>query len=153
MAKTELGTKQLCPECETKFYDLGRRPAVCPKCSHSFEPDEEEAASLREKVKAKAPVPVPGDDDEAEEADASAASGEDEEEETVAELGTESEDVIVTDVNDDEDDGGKTVPAGFTEQGVEDDEVLADDEDEFDIDVEADLDAAGDLPADEDDEK
>lgn len=39
MAKPELGTKRECPECAVKYYDLGRIPCVCPKCSASFEPD------------------------------------------------------------------------------------------------------------------
>ena len=40
MASPELGSKQLCPNCQAKFYDLGRRPAVCPKCSTAFDPEE-----------------------------------------------------------------------------------------------------------------
>jgi uncharacterized protein (TIGR02300 family) len=35
-----LGSKQVCPNCQAKFYDLGRRPAVCPKCSTAFDPEE-----------------------------------------------------------------------------------------------------------------
>ena len=41
MAKTDLGAKQSCPSCGAKFYDLNRRPAVCPKCTTSFDPAEE----------------------------------------------------------------------------------------------------------------
>jgi len=33
MVKTELGTKRVCVSCGARFYDLGRQPAVCPKCS------------------------------------------------------------------------------------------------------------------------
>lgn len=40
MANPELGAKQICPSCQSKFYDLGRRPAVCPKCGASFDPEE-----------------------------------------------------------------------------------------------------------------
>ncbi|MEO6341217.1 MAG: TIGR02300 family protein [Caulobacteraceae bacterium] len=40
MANPELGAKQICPSCQAKFYDLGRRPAVCPKCGSSFDPEE-----------------------------------------------------------------------------------------------------------------
>ena len=40
MATPELGAKQICPTCQTKFYDLGRRPAVCPKCHAAFDPEE-----------------------------------------------------------------------------------------------------------------
>ena len=40
MSKADLGQKQICPSDQTKFYDLGRRPAVCPKCGFSFDPEE-----------------------------------------------------------------------------------------------------------------
>ena len=32
MAKPEMGLKRVCVACGTKFYDLTRAPAVCPKC-------------------------------------------------------------------------------------------------------------------------
>ena len=32
MAKPELGLKRTCVACGTRFYDLARTPAVCPKC-------------------------------------------------------------------------------------------------------------------------
>jgi len=32
MAKAELGKKQLCASCNTKFYDLKKEIPVCPKC-------------------------------------------------------------------------------------------------------------------------
>jgi uncharacterized protein (TIGR02300 family) len=40
LANPELGQKQICPNCLTKFYDLTRRPAVCPKCHTAFDPEE-----------------------------------------------------------------------------------------------------------------
>ncbi|MBC7482612.1 MAG: TIGR02300 family protein [Rhizobacter sp.] len=40
MANPELGAKQICPNCQAKFYDLTRRPAHCPKCATEFDPDE-----------------------------------------------------------------------------------------------------------------
>jgi uncharacterized protein (TIGR02300 family) len=40
LANPELGAKQICPSCQSKFYDLGRRPAVCPKCGTAFDPEE-----------------------------------------------------------------------------------------------------------------
>ena len=40
MANPELGTKQICPNCQAKFYDLNKRPAHCPKCDTEFDPEE-----------------------------------------------------------------------------------------------------------------
>ncbi len=40
MDKEKLGTKQTCPNCGAKFYDLTREPAECPKCEHSFVPEQ-----------------------------------------------------------------------------------------------------------------
>ena len=37
MAKPELGEKRRCLSCETKFYDLNKDPAICPKCGVVFE--------------------------------------------------------------------------------------------------------------------
>ena len=53
MAKPELGTKRACPSCGAKFYDLGRRPARCPKCETEFDPELEDP-----RLKA-APAPEP----------------------------------------------------------------------------------------------
>jgi uncharacterized protein (TIGR02300 family) len=60
LANPELGTKQICPNCQTKFYDLNRRPAVCPKCATSFDP-EEAVRSRRARTRA---VPDYESDDE-----------------------------------------------------------------------------------------
>ena len=46
MANPELGAKQVCPNCQAKFYDLTKRPAVCPKCQTEFDPDEAVKLSL-----------------------------------------------------------------------------------------------------------
>jgi uncharacterized protein (TIGR02300 family) len=54
LASPELGAKQICPACAAKFYDLGRRPAVCPKCQTAFDP--EEAVKTR-RVRARSVVP------------------------------------------------------------------------------------------------
>ena len=61
MANPELGAKQICPSCSTKFYDLNRRPAHCPKCGTDFDPEE---ALRNRRVRVRAVVP---EDDEAEE--------------------------------------------------------------------------------------
>jgi uncharacterized protein (TIGR02300 family) len=54
LASPELGAKQICPTCSTKFYDLGRRPATCPKCNAQFDPEE---ALRSRRVRARAIVP------------------------------------------------------------------------------------------------
>src|ERR1700684_587958 len=60
LANPELGAKQICPTCSTKFYDLGRRPAHCPKCGSEFDPEE---ALRSRRVRTRLPLP----DDEVEE--------------------------------------------------------------------------------------
>jgi uncharacterized protein (TIGR02300 family) len=65
MAKPELGTKRQCVACGTRFYDLTKVPAVCPKCG-TEQPAEQPrarrpgggAAELRSRAKA-VPVPEP----------------------------------------------------------------------------------------------
>ncbi len=32
MVKPELGQKRICVSCSTRFYDLTKSPAICPKC-------------------------------------------------------------------------------------------------------------------------
>ena len=61
MANPELGAKQICPNCQAKFYDLGRRPATCPKCGTVFDPEE---AVRSRRMKARTAVPDYEADDE-----------------------------------------------------------------------------------------
>ena len=61
MANPELGAKQICPNCQAKFYDLGRRPAVCPKCATAFDPEE---AVKSRRMRARSTVPDYETDDE-----------------------------------------------------------------------------------------
>ena len=66
--KTQRGTKRLCANCGSKFYDLARVPIVCPMCSTEFRIDVKEAkAELAaepvavKEVMAKAKAIVPKD--------------------------------------------------------------------------------------------
>ena len=67
MAKPELGTKRICVSCNTKFYDLCRTPAVCPKCA-TEQPAEQPRMRraggnvMDDKRRAKV-LPVPGIED------------------------------------------------------------------------------------------
>jgi uncharacterized protein (TIGR02300 family) len=54
LANPELGAKQICPNCQSKFYDLGRRPAGCPKCGTQFDPEE---ALKSRRVRARSTTP------------------------------------------------------------------------------------------------
>lgn len=81
MANPELGAKQICPNCQAKFYDLGRRPATCPKCGTAFDPEE---AVRSRRMKARSTVPDYEADDEkpAQVRDADAEGFEEEPDET-----------------------------------------------------------------------
>jgi uncharacterized protein (TIGR02300 family) len=80
MVKPELGTKRVCVSCGTKFYDLLKVPAVCPKCA-TEQPIEQPkprrgGGNVEEKARLKK-VPAPGLED----ADVEVEAVEDEEEE------------------------------------------------------------------------
>ncbi len=40
MPKAEWGLKKYCPDCDSKFYDLNRKPPVCPMCGVEIEESE-----------------------------------------------------------------------------------------------------------------
>ncbi len=67
MVKPELGTKRICVNCSTKFYDLTRTPAVCPKCSTEQPPEQprlrRNVGNLDDKRIKKAPAPGVEDPD------------------------------------------------------------------------------------------
>lgn len=76
MAKPELGLKRICVACSTKFYDLAKQPAVCPKCGGE-QPAEQPrlrraaAAIPDDKLKKRAAAPeADGDEVELEDVDA-----------------------------------------------------------------------------------
>jgi uncharacterized protein (TIGR02300 family) len=85
MAKPELGTKRVCVSCGTRFYDLTKQPAVCPKCG-TEQPAEQPRArrtggNVVEEKRRPKPVPVPGLED----ADVEVVEVEEEAEEDVLE--------------------------------------------------------------------
>jgi uncharacterized protein (TIGR02300 family) len=80
LASPELGAKQVCPNCQTKFYDLNRRPAHCPKCGETFDPEE---AVRSRRVRARTTTPdYEADEPEVKERDEEAEGFEDEAEDT-----------------------------------------------------------------------
>lgn len=138
MANPELGTKQICPNCQAKFYDLGKRPAHCPKCAHEFDPDE---AVRNRRVRARTIVP---DDDQVEDqvADKDADEDEEEDEAVTPELDeVVDEPPLVTDDDDTADEPGAGAVSEdlgeFTDDDAEaedDDVPFLEDEDEDDFD-------------------
>jgi uncharacterized protein (TIGR02300 family) len=56
VAKPELGTKRLCANCSTKFYDLNKDPIVCPKCQTVMELATVAAPRRPEPARAAAPA-------------------------------------------------------------------------------------------------
>tara|TARA_B100000902_G_C27322565_1_gene925783 strand:- start:11737 stop:12105 length:369 start_codon:yes stop_codon:yes gene_type:complete len=51
MPKPEFGKKLICNNCEAKFYDLNRKPAICPHCDTEFiEPSNETILTTAKQV-------------------------------------------------------------------------------------------------------
>ncbi|MBL4616225.1 MAG: TIGR02300 family protein [Robiginitomaculum sp.] len=123
MAKADLGDKRVCAECSAKFFDLKKRPVVCPKCEFSFDPD------ITRRQTRKAP-PADEPKEEVEEESDSEAEGEDQKELSLDDA------TIISTGSDDGDEGSDTakasaLPDGYSEEGVEDEtDNLVDDEDE-----------------------
>jgi uncharacterized protein (TIGR02300 family) len=92
MVKPELGTKRVCIACNTRFYDLGRSPAICPKCGTEQPLDQPRQrrppGNVAEDKRPKKPVPVPGTED----ADLEVEGVEEVEEEDVLEDASDLED-------------------------------------------------------------
>jgi len=130
VSKADLGAKQLCPNCQAKFYDLNRRPAHCPKCDTEFDP--EEALRLRNRRGRPADVPEPEeaeDDTDDQVKDKKAAADDDEEEDDTPptpEIDQEGHEKILTPDDDDDEDTSKD-DAGMND---DDDDVLDDDDDD-----------------------
>jgi len=65
MAKPELGTKRICVACATRFYDLAKTPAVCPKCQTEQPADQPRprraGGNVAEDKRPKKPTPAPGE--------------------------------------------------------------------------------------------
>jgi uncharacterized protein (TIGR02300 family) len=128
LANPELGAKQICPTCSTKFYDLTRRPAVCPKCGAEFDPEE---ALRNRRVRARVNTP---DDDDAEEKPAVAPEVEDgfeAEPDDAPELDAGVEDApLIADDDVEEADAAPAAPADSLGVDFAEDDELADAEDD-----------------------
>jgi uncharacterized protein (TIGR02300 family) len=108
LANPELGAKQICPNCSAKFYDLNRRPALCPKCGESFDPEE---AVRNRRVRARVATPDYEADEEAEEKPKAAEAEPDEGFEEDADDPREIDLGVAAEVIDTEDDDVEVDPA------------------------------------------
>jgi uncharacterized protein (TIGR02300 family) len=129
LANPELGAKQICPNCQSKFYDLGKRPAVCPKCGTSFDPEE---ALKTRRVRARSSAP--DYEDEVEKpakvvSEADADGFEDEVDET-PEIDAAVDEVVEADDDADVVEGGPAAPADDLGVDFAEDEDLEDEGDD-----------------------
>ena len=128
MANPELGAKQICPNDQTKFYDLNKRPAKCPKCGFEFDP--EEALKSRRGARGR---PVPNyEDDQPAEKPVRDEDAEDLEEEADAtpEIDAAAEEPDPAATDDDDDTVAPEPDAGVSEDFGEDAEDPAAEEDD-----------------------
>lgn len=146
MAKADLGTKRTCPNCGAKFYDLGRQPALCPKCSTEFDPETLAGAIPAAKD-------LPPEESEAKPAEAAEeADGFEDEKDDMPEVDEAAAQIPDSDDDDDEEGSGLSDDIGddFEEDDLESDDeddnttVLIDEEEDedfgdFNIDKEEDL--------------
>ena len=128
MANPELGAKQVCPNCQAKFYDLNRRPAHCPKCSTDFDP--EEALKLRSR---RTRPGYPADDEAEDQVVDKKAEGDDEEGDEPArapEIDEEGHEPILTPDDDEDTPSDASEEPGMGSTDGDDDDVLTDDDDD-----------------------
>ena len=127
MAKPELGQKQVCPNCQAKFYDLNRRPARCPKCETEFDPLEE---AMRNRRGRRGAGYAADEESEDQVADKSVDGDEDEEEAEAStpEIDEEGHEPILTPDDDDAEPGSDE--AGLSTTDGDDDDALAEDDDD-----------------------
>ena len=136
MGKVALGEKQVCPSCGAKFYDLGRRPAICPKCQTAFDPSDETLRLKRTRAR-----PAAYED---EEEDVRAENEDETEEDAEETVEIDAEPVEEPPAMSDEEEDEATpaegeIPPGFTEddgelaEAADEDEgvPLLEDEEEF----------------------
>ena len=99
MAKPELGHKRICVSCQTRFFDLLKQPAVCPKCG-TEQPAEQPRLRrapgnvVDEKRRPKA-VPVPGLEDADVEVEVAEEEGDEDVLEDTSDLEDDAEGIAV----------------------------------------------------------
>lgn len=137
MPKADLGEKQLCPNCAAKFYDLTKRPAVCPKCGTSFDPGDEVVKLKR--VKATRSTAANYEDDE-EKPVVETEDGSEDEVEATPELDADGDSgaPALDEDGEEETTSPDALPEGFSEEEADLEEETADDGDAPMLDMDED---------------
>jgi uncharacterized protein (TIGR02300 family) len=163
VADPALGTKQVCPNCTAKFYDLNKHPAHCPRCDTEFD-QEEIVRTRRSRVRATAPD-YEDADEESEDQVKGKTSGEDEDEEEPETVTPEIDEVVTDDallIDEDEDldpaDPARVgAPGENVDMDIEDADLGDDDaddvpflEDDEDADFDEEIDG---LPGEDEDDR
>lgn len=142
----DIGTKRICPSCAAKFYDLSKKPIVCPKCAFSFTAEaivkmrrpRSSASLIRDTddgpVRAKE-ARDDADDGEETEAAEGAEEEEVEAEEEIKEVALDDEAIADPDLVEDEDAEDKDDKPEVVGDEVDLEEIEADDDDEEDDDT------------------
>lgn len=103
LSKPDWGTKRICHNCGTRYYDLNKDPIVCPKCSAEFDPEaflksRRTRSAMVEEIPAKQKAAKPKKEaakaDEAEEADEEVAVEAEDAEDLEDEIEEEAEDEV-----------------------------------------------------------
>jgi uncharacterized protein (TIGR02300 family) len=163
VADPALGTKQVCPNCTAKFYDLNKHPAHCPRCDTEFD-QEEVVRTRRSRVRTTAPD-YEDTDEEAEDQVKGKTGGEDEDEEEPETITPEIDEVVTDDallIDEDEDldpaDPARVgAPGENVDMDIEDADLGDDDaddvpflEDDEDADFDEEIDG---LPGEDEDDR
>jgi uncharacterized protein (TIGR02300 family) len=133
VADPALGTKQICPNCTAKFYDLNNRPAHCPKCANEFDPEE---ALKTRRTRVRSTVPDYEDHDEEAEDQVKAKEVSDDEDEEPEIITPEIDEVVADDtlIVGEDDDLDPADPARVTpdavDMDIEDADLVTDDDDD-----------------------
>lgn len=125
------GLKRICMSCGTRFFDLNKRPIVCPKCETEFT-GEIKIKSRRGRTAA---------DDTTEDDQISEATEADEDEDDVLEADeAESDTVSLEDVeemdDDDTDEDEIDTDLGDDDLDADLDDLDEDDDDDLDVEIE-----------------
>ncbi len=130
------GLKRICPNCGTRYYDLNKRPVLCPSCSTEF------TGELKVKARRGRAAAVAEDDVNGPATASRKAANEDGDEDV---LEGDADTVSLDDVEKIED--------GDTDDEIDDDIVLDDDLDDTidDLDEELDDEDVEEEPEEEDD--